>query len=120
MSASFTIDGTVYPAQSGTVVLFDKGLSVQNAPAKRVTKFGDGYSMHLPIGPSVRSYSVSFSNRPTSEIEIIETYFTLLTGEGFDISVRGETIHVVVLGFNKNYQNGQVYGLTANLREYFN
>jgi phage-related protein len=120
MSASFTIDGAVYPAQSGTVVYFDKGLSVQNAPAKRVTKFGDGYAMHMPIGSSVRSYSASFSNRPTSEIEIIETYFTLLKGEGFDISVRGETIHVIALGFNKSYQNGQLYSLSANLREYFN
>jgi hypothetical protein len=120
MSASFTIDGTVYPAQSGTVIYFDKGLTVQNAPAKRVTKFGDGYAMHMPIGPSVRNYSINFNNRPTSEIEIIEEYFTLLKGEGFDISVRGESIHVVVLGFNKNYLNGELYSLSASLKEYFN
>ena len=119
MSAYFSIDGTVYPAQSDTIVNFDKGLSIQNAPAKRVTKFGDGYGMHMPIGPTVRNLSASFSNRTRDEIDIIETYFTLLKGEPFYIYVRGESIRVVVLGFNKNYQNGEIYSLTANLKEVF-
>ena len=120
MSASLTIDGSVYPAQSGTLIRFDRGITIQNVPAKRVAKFGDGYAMHVPLGPTVRTYGVAFNNRPTTEIDIIETYFTLLKGESFNIVIRGETIPVVVLSFNKNYQNGEVYGLTASLKEYFN
>jgi len=120
MSAYFTIDGAVYPAQSGTQVLFDKGFSIQNNPAKRVTKFGDGYSLHIPVGPNVNTYKGAFSARPDAEIDIIEEYFTLLKGEGFDISVLGDTIHVVALSFNRTFINEGISSLTVDLKEYFN
>lgn len=120
MSAYFTIDGTVYPAQSGTEIVFDKNFSIQNTPAKRVTRFGDGYALQLPIGPTVNTYRGSFTNRTDTEIGIIEEYFTLLKGEGFDISVLGDTIHVVALSFERRFINGGISSLTVNLKEYFN
>lgn len=119
MIAGFTIDGSVYAGESGTEVNFDRGVTIQSAPAKRVSKFGDGYKQHLPIGPTVKNISASFSNRAVSEIDIIETYFTLLDGDSFDVLIHGETITVVCLGWNRTYPQESVQTLTAQLREYY-
>jgi hypothetical protein len=85
-----------------------------------VTRFGDGYALQLPIGPTVNTYRGSFTNRTDTEIGIIEQYFTLLKGEGFDISVLGDTIHVVALSFERRFINDGISSLTVNLKEYFN
>ena len=112
MASYVTISSVEYP--------FDSGISIQNTPAKRVTNFGDGYALHIPVGPVVRTYNAAFSNRTTFEIETIESFLVAQKGEAFDIIVQGETIHVVVLEFRKAYQNGEVYSLSATFREYFN
>jgi phage-related protein len=112
MASYVTISSVEYP--------FDSGISIDNTPAKRVTNFGDGYALHIPIGPVVRNYTASFNNRTTTEIDTIESFLINQKGEAFDIVVQGETIHVVVLEFTKAYQNGEVYSLSATFREYFN
>jgi hypothetical protein len=113
--ASITIDGSVYPAESGTVIQFDKGLTIESNPPKQMFKFGDGYISHLPLGSSKRKFNVAFKNRANADV--IETYFKLLKGESFPISVKGETINVTVESFSRSYNN--MDSLSATLVEYF-
>lgn len=119
MSAGFTIDGTVYPAESGTEFSFDRNLSVEAKPAKRVLTFGDGYSSHQPIGPTVRQFSVSFTNRPTTDIDKIVTYFELLGGSSFAIDYFGESIKVLALSWNRTWVQEDINSLSVTLKEYY-
>ena len=119
MVSGFTIDGTVYPAQSGTTVNFDRGVAIENSLPKRVNRFGDGYSLHIPIGPVVRKFNVAFLNRASTEITIIETYFELLEAGAFDITMRGETITVICKGWGVSYQQEDIWSLNAVFEEYF-
>jgi phage-related protein len=117
MIAGFTINGSVYPAQSGTTINFDRNVRIQNVIPKRVSKFGDGYKSHLPIGSSKRRIDVSFTNR--SNGNIIETYFELLNGASFDITLRGETVTVVCAQWQKTYPQEGIHTITATLQEYY-
>lgn len=117
MVAGFTIDGSVYPAQSGTTISFDRGVSIQTVVPKRVAKFGDGYKSQIPVGSLKRTFNVSFTNR--DNIDIIETYFELLNGASFNITMRGETITVVCNSWNRSYPQEDINTITATLQEYY-
>ena len=117
MIAGFTINGSVYPAESGTQIHFDRGVSMQNVVPKRVARFGDGYALQLPIGSLKRTINASFTNR--SNADVIETYFELLDGASFDITMRGETIKVVCNSWTKNWPQEGVQTITASLEEYY-
>lgn len=117
---------------SNTTIYFDNGLSVSSNPNKRVMKFGDGYSLSIPLSPLRREFSFTLSNREPATINLIESYFKylqefvnassaskLINGLNiFDRSVNGE-----LLSFNKVYSrydgsNG-AYSISGSIREVF-
>lgn len=116
----FTISGAYFPAQSGRVIYVDNGVSISIKPTVRRIKFGDGYGLHVPIAPPLRGFSASFSNRAPEEINVIEEYLGLLTGELIpDFSVMGVTYPMVCTKFSKSYQNGEIYSLSAEFTQEF-
>jgi phage-related protein len=66
---------------SGPVVP-DKNYKRNRKPNVRVTKFGDGYEQRKVIGINNTSeeYTLSFVNRPESEIDDLNTFFESLNG----------------------------------------
>ena len=120
MSAYFIIDGTYYSAQAGREIYFDNGLSISVVPQKRVMKFGDGYSLSVPIAPVLRSFTGTFSNREIEEIQVLETYFNLLGGNLVpDLTINGEVVRAKVGQISKSFQNGQAFSMSAEFKEEF-
>lgn len=117
---------------SNTTIYFDNGLSISSTPNKRVMKFGDGYSLSIPLSPLRREFSFTLSNREPATINLIESYFKylqefvnpssaskLINGLNiFDRNINGE-----LLSFNKIYSrydgsNG-AYSIRGSIREVF-
>lgn len=117
---------------SNTTIFFDNGLSISNAPNKKVMNFGDGYSLSIPLSPLRRDFNFSLSNREPSLINLVESYFKFLQAlvnesaasklinelNIFDRNVNGE-----ILSFNKVYSrydgsNG-AYSISGSIREVF-
>jgi hypothetical protein len=117
---------------SNTTIYFDNGLSVSSTPNKRVMKFGDGYSLSIPLSPLRREFNFTLSNREPTAINLVENYFKylqefvnpssaskLINGLNiFDRNVSGE-----LLSFNKIYsrQDGSngAYSISGSIKEVF-
>ena len=117
---------------SNTTIYFDNGLSVSSTPNKRVMKFGDGYSLSIPLSPLRREFNFTLSNREPTVINLVESYFKylqefvnpssaskLINGLNiFDRNVSGE-----LLSFNKIYsrQDGSngAYSISGSIKEVF-
>lgn len=106
----------IYFTISGTDVYVDNNISVNYEPKSRRVKFGDGYELSIPI-TTLRSLSASFSNRTPSEINQIDAYLTSTQGGIISVNVMGEVIPMVCTSYNKSYQNGQIFSLSAEFRE---
>jgi hypothetical protein len=117
---------------SNTTIFFDNGLSISSTPNKRVMKFGDGYSLSVPLSPLRREFNFTLSNREPATINLVESYFKFLQAlvslntssklinglNIYDRSVNGE-----ILSFNKVYSkfygsNG-AYSISGSIREVF-
>jgi hypothetical protein len=117
---------------SNTTIYFDNGLSISSTPNKRVMKFGDGYSLSIPLSPLRREFNFALSNREPATINLIESYFKFLQAfvsantpsklvnglNIYDRAVTGE-----LLSFNKIYSrydgtNG-AYSISGSIREVF-
>jgi phage-related protein len=118
MAAYFTIPSSFTLAQDETIPL-DRNVSISVKRSERVTDFGDGYFSTVPLGPAVKTYQASFSNRPTAEIDLIESYFDSLQGGVINGLYIDENVNGCVLEYSKNYRNGEVYSLTATIKEVF-
>lgn len=116
--ASFIIPGGILGLVSSRTIYADNGVQLTTAPLKRKVKFGDGYKSIIHTSPPKRSVSVNFSNREPEEINLIEDYFIYLAGSPLNsLSIFSETWNGIVTQFNKTYNNGAVYGLTATIAE---
>jgi|LakMenEpi03Aug12_release.lakeMendotaPanAssembly.Ray.scaffolds.fasta_scaffold277878_3 hypothetical protein len=127
----------IIPTSSGlvstnTTIYFDNGLSISNTPNKKVMKFGDGYSLSIPLSPLRRDFNFSLSNREPATINLVESYFKFLQAlvnestasklinglNIFDRNVNGE-----LLSFNKiysrYYESNGAYTISGSIREVF-
>jgi hypothetical protein len=113
----FTISN-LFPAQENRVIYLDKNTQVSFAPQKRTVKFGDGYELSIPKSPTLRSFSGSFSNRDPEEINVIDTYFSLLNGEIIpNFSILGSVVPISCINYSKSYQNGEIFSLQGQFKE---
>jgi phage-related protein len=113
----FTISN-IYPAQENRVIYLDNNTQVGFAPQKRTVKFGDGYELSIPKSPTLRSFSGSFSNRTPEEINVIDTYLSLLNGDVIpSFSILGSTVSIACVSYSKSYQNGQIFSLQGQFKE---
>lgn len=106
----------IYFTISGTNIYVDNGISVNYEPKVRRVKFGDGYELSIPVA-TLRSLSASFSNRTPAEINQIDTYLTTTQGGIINVNVMGEVVPMVCISYNKSYQNGQIFSLSAEFKE---
>lgn len=106
----------IYFTISGTDIYVDNGTSINYAPQTRRVKFGDGYELSIPI-TTLRSLSATFSNRTPTEINQIDAHLTSTQGGIISVNVIGEVIPMVCTSYNKSYQNGQIFSLSAEFRE---
>lgn len=103
---------------TATTVYVDNGASISSTPSRRQMKAGNGYKFIRSIGPRVRKFSISFSNRETTEINLVEKYFDKLAGGLIDdLTVLGDPVSAKVLKYDKNYMNGELYSISASLEE---
>ncbi len=110
-------------------ILPDKGLSAAFAPRVLTAQFGDGYQQRVldGINNSPRSFGISFNSRTKAEIDDIAGYFNSLNGvTKFNFTVPDEvegddedTVKVICTTWNKTYDYGDYYSLTATFNEVF-
>lgn len=118
--ASFIIPAGTGLVSSARTIFLDNGVNISNTMPKRVTKFGDGYSLSIPLGPIVRTYNASFSSRPVEEIDLIEAYFAYLGSDVIhNLTIFGSSIKATVSSYAKSYMNGSVYSLNTEFKEVF-
>jgi hypothetical protein len=118
--ASFIIPSGILGLTSPRTIYLDNGVNMQNTMPKRVAKFGDGYSLSIPLGSAVRTISASFSGRTTEEINLIESYFAYLGADTIDnLTIFGESINATVAGYSKSFMNGALYSLNTQFKEVF-
>lgn len=106
----------IYFSISGTNIYVDNGTSISYNPLSRRVKFGDGYELSIPI-TTLRTISATFSNRTPAEINQIDTYLTTTQGGIINVNIMGTVVPMVCTSYNKSYQNGQVFSLSAEFRE---
>jgi hypothetical protein len=117
MSAYFVIPNS-FTADGDKSISLDNNFTITRQKKERIAEFGDNYFSSVPLGPGIRTLQCSLSNRPTSEIDLVESYFNNLAGGLVNgLVVDDVSINAVVEKFNKNYLNGEVYSLSFSLRE---
>lgn len=115
---SFIIPSGFNGLSSPRTIYIDNGAQLSLNKKDRTLKFGDGYKQIVPISNPKNSLQATFSNRPPEEINLIEAFFIYLAGSAIpDLTVFEEEWVGTVESFNKNYNNGQVYSLTAIITE---
>lgn len=120
---------TTSSAFGSRAILPDKGLSASFQPRVLTAQFGDGYQQRVldGINNSPRSFGVSFNTRTKAEIDDIAGYFNSLSGVtkfNFNIPDSNEgdgedTVKVVCSTWNKVYDYGDFYSLSATFIEVF-
>lgn len=108
----------IIPGEEDRSVYLDNNTQISFAPQKRTMKFGDGYELSIPKSPTLRSFTGSFSNRTPEEINVIDTYFSLLNGEVIpNFYILGSLVRIACTNYSKSYQNGQIYSLQGQFKE---
>jgi hypothetical protein len=117
MSVYFVIPNS-FTGTGDQEISLDNNFNITRQKKERINEFGDNYFSSIPLGPGIRIMQGSLSNRPTTEIDLVESYFNSLAGELVNgLVVDDVSIDAVVERFNKNYLNGEVYSLGFTLRE---
>lgn len=100
---------------------FDRGIQRQTRIRTLTATFGDGYEQRVRngINPKQESFSVSFNNRSTEEIEVLAAFFDNKTGDNFDIVINGETIKVASEQYNISYGQPTINSLSTQLRRVY-
>jgi hypothetical protein len=126
--AYFIIPTTSGLVAQNTTIMLDKNISITNQPNKNYMKFGDGYSMSVPIAPPTRQYSFSLANRDASEANLVESYFNYLnTQVNFTNSARlinglnihGRAVSGEILRYSKAFVNDSTYTITGTIEQVY-
>jgi phage-related protein len=125
MAIGFTTTGTY----GSRAIKPDKGLRAAYKPRTLIAQFGDGYQQRVldGINNSPRVFNVNFKTRTKAEIDDIAGYFNSLNGvTKFNFTVPDEvegddedTVKVICTTWNKTYDYGDYYSLTATFNEVF-
>lgn len=116
--ASFIIPSGILGLLAPRTIYADNGVQLAITRPQRNVKFGDGYKQILYTSKPKRNAQVTFSNREPEEINLIENYFIYLAGSSIDdLVILTQEWEGVVTSFNKMYNNGSVYGLSATITE---
>jgi hypothetical protein len=118
MSAYFIIPNS-FTGTGDKTVYFDKGVNIQVKRSERTSNFGDNYFSTIQLGPVIKTYSTSLSNRPVEDIDLVESYFNFLEGALINGLHIDTSINGVVEQFNKNYANGELYSISFQIRQVF-
>lgn len=120
MALGFNVGGSV-----GNVVP-DRNIGQTSKPTTYKIEFGDGYEQRLQRGiNSIReSFSISFNNRPNTEIDAIMDFLDSKGGvTSFDFTLpngTGErTVKVVCEEYSQTYYNTQINSCSASLRRVY-
>lgn len=100
---------------------FDRGIQRQTSIRTLTATFGDGYEQRVRngINPKQESFSVSFNNRSTEEIEVLAAFFDNKTGDNFNIVINGETIKVASEQYNISYGQTTINSLSIQFRRVY-
>jgi hypothetical protein len=118
MAAYFVIPNSFTGTGDQTVKL-DNNVQIKRDKSERINQFGDNYFKSQPLGPSIRTYTVTLSNRPTTEIDLVESYIDNLAGDTINGLYIEEAVNGVVEKYSKDYFNGEVYSLNMSIREVY-
>lgn len=107
---------------STTVELpFDRNVQRQSKVRVLTASFGDGYEQRVRdgINPKQETFSVSFNNRSSDEIEVLAAFFDNKTGANFDIVINGATIKVASESYSITYGHTSINSLSLELRRVY-
>ena len=123
MAIGFDVGGSL------GVVIPDKGLTAAFKPRVLIAQFGDGSQQRVldGINNNPRVFNVNFKTRLKADIDDIVTYFNSLNGvTKFNFTVPDDnegddedTVKVICTTWNKTYDYGDYYSLTATFNEVF-
>lgn len=112
----------VFPAAATTAeIVFDRNINRQSENKVLVARFGDGYEQRVGDGINIKqqSFTVSFANRPLSEITVLAAFLDNKAGDSFDIVVGGETIKVATEQYNIQYVQDEIHSLSTTFRRVY-
>jgi len=109
--------GTGNPV-ADTDVYVDDGVQLSSSPPVRSVKFGEDYSLEIPLGSRRRNFSATMSNRSQATADLIDAYFDYLAGEPVNnFHVLNDTVTVVVLQWSKVFRASDTYTISASFKE---
>lgn len=108
----------------------DRGLSRKTKHNVLTAKFGDGYEQRVLDGINTKQdeFSISFNNRPSSEINLIAAFLDDSAGKSFDFVITDKfssgnlttsTIKVVCDDYSINYGHTTSHSLSCALRRVY-
>lgn len=110
---------------TATTYTADRGLSRSTTNRVLTAKFGDGYEQRTLDGINTKndSFSLSFNNRSSDEINEIAAFFDAKAGKNFNFTVTdhaGDTVLKVVCdSYNINYHHENFHNLTCTFRRVY-
>ena len=120
--------GANIPGFSGPVAP-DRRFTRNRTPKVRVASFGDGYEQRKPIGINnfTEVYNLTFVNRPQTEMDDLQTFFSSLNGvdlltyrlKDTNSSPQEQEISVVCDSWSVSNPNENVQSLTCTLRRVY-
>ena len=116
-----TVFGETSTASTTKEFTFDRGVQRQTSIRTLTATFGDGYEQRVRngINPKQESFSVSFNNRSTEEIEVLAAFFDNKTGDNFNIVINGETVKVASEQYNISYGQTTINSLSIQFRRVY-
>lgn len=105
---------------SDTDIYLDNSVQIPNRPSLRKQRFGDGYSISVPVGPRKRNFSGSFTFREISVIDMIDQYFELLEGEPINgFYILGTATTIICKSWIVTDRSDDIASLTGQFEEQF-
>ena len=114
------IDGTD-PAEYTVEIVADRGLTRNVQHRVLTAKFGDGYEQRVRDGINTKNetFSLSFNNRSSDEVNLIAGFLDYKAGLNFDFTVGTETLKVVCETYDLIYLYDEIYSLQTNFRRVY-
>jgi phage-related protein len=129
-STTFVSDGS--GASLGGIITADRGMGRKIKNRILVAKFGDGYEQRVGDGINLKedSFSLSFNNRTSTEINKMAAFFDKKAGESFTFSVTdvpdpatGNTVDtdlkVVCDEYSIDYLRENIHSLSTTFRRVY-
>ena len=116
-----TSSGAYNSTGTDTDFVIDRGASRTSKQRILSAKFGDGYEQRVLDGINTKeeTFSVSFKNRSSAEINIISDFLDDIVPASFDFYIDNDTIKVICQDYSTSYDQTTSYSLSAKFKRVY-